>query len=239
MHSPEQPMNSRMDRRRAIKWMLTVASGIALPFREELDAQPAAASAPDLPERLPGIEPVLPVDDSLESGGYGTDPDLQKIYKTGELWPLTFTEPERRTAGVLADIIIPADAVSPKATEVGVLDFLDEWVSAPYRSHRRDRKIIRAGLAWLDEEATLRFANNFADITPEQQIAICDDICSVARASASHLTAARFFGLFRDLVSGGFYTTKIGWADVKYVGNVASVSFAGPPDSVLKKLGII
>jgi hypothetical protein len=39
-----------------------------------------------------------------------------------------FTDHEWKTAGTLADIIIPRDARSGSATEAGVVEFMDEWV---------------------------------------------------------------------------------------------------------------
>ena len=41
--------------------------------------------------------------------GYGTDPDLVKSYRAGQLWPLTMNEAQRRTAAALCALIIPAD----------------------------------------------------------------------------------------------------------------------------------
>src|SRR5262245_57571256 len=67
--------------------------------------------------------------------GYGKDPNLMKIYKAGELWPLTLSKDQRATAAALCDLIIPADDTSPAASSVGVVDFLDEWISAPYPEH--------------------------------------------------------------------------------------------------------
>ena len=75
----------RMDRRTALKWMLAAAASTAL--------------APHL-GRAQGTAPAVK--------GYGTDPDLMRHYKAGELWPLTFTSEQRRTAAALSDAIIPA-----------------------------------------------------------------------------------------------------------------------------------
>ena len=50
----------------------------------------------------------------------------------------------------LCDVVIPADDRSPSASAVGVTDFIDEFVSAPYPDNVRDGKKILEGLAWLD-----------------------------------------------------------------------------------------
>jgi hypothetical protein len=122
-----------MDRRTTIKWVL--AAGAAWPLQGHRAA--GADSAPT-------------------ARGYGTDPNLVANYRPGELWPLTLTAAQQRLAGILADIIVPADDHSPSASAVGVVEFIDEWVSAPYPAHQRDRSIVLDGFAWLDAEAAAR-----------------------------------------------------------------------------------
>jgi hypothetical protein len=170
--------------------------------------------------------------------GYGSDPDLMKHYAAGELWPLLLTEAQRRSAGVLCDLIIPADDHSPSASAVGVVDFLDEWVSAPYPRQRQDLPLLIEGLAWLDAEATRRFAVDFAAATLDQQRALCDDICCAADASTAFARPAAFFARFRDLTAGGFYSTPLGFRDLKYIGNTPQVRFDGPPQDLLQRLGL-
>ena len=79
-----------LDRRTAIKWVLAASAALRLPSAsfDALAATPAAK-------------------------GYGKDPDLMKVYKAGELWPLTLTKEQRVTAAALCDVIIPADDTSP------------------------------------------------------------------------------------------------------------------------------
>jgi hypothetical protein len=212
-----------MDRRTTVKWMLAVAA--ATPGMRDsayaLGTGPAVVHAPS-------------------GQGYGTDPDLIKVYKSGELWPLTFTLQQRRTAQVLCDLIIPADASSPSASAVGVVDFLDEWISAPYEHQRRDRTLLLEGFALLDREAASRYGagKSFAALSHKRQTAICDDICSMANAMPGLVEAAQFFARYRDLTAGGFYSTPQGRKDVRYVGNVPLPRFDGPPLEVLKKVGL-
>jgi len=172
------------------------------------------------------------------ASGYGADPDLTKIYHPGDLWPLTLDGAQRRTAAALCDVIIPADAVSPSAAGVGVVDFLDEWVSAPYPGQQEDRELILEGLAWMDAEAVRRFARQFADLDETQQHAICDDICHEKTTQPGLARAAQFFARYRDLTAGGFYTSPEGRKDLGYIGNVPLPKFSGPPLSVLRKLGL-
>ncbi|MSU24457.1 MAG: gluconate 2-dehydrogenase subunit 3 family protein [Opitutus sp.] len=170
--------------------------------------------------------------------GYGTDPDLLKDYKPGDLWPLTFTEQQRLIAAALCDVIIPADAKSPAASTLHVPEFIDEWISAPYPDHVTDRGTVLNGLAWLDAESKKRFGAEFADLVLKQKTAICDDICSQAKAKPEFKTAAHFFKKYRELTAGGFYSTPEGSKDIGYVGNVPIATFDGPTPAALKFLGL-
>ncbi len=207
-----------MDRRTSIKWMLAVAAAT-----QSLRLQAGEALARD----------VAP-----NQAGYGTDPDLVKEWKPGGPWPLTLSDSARLTTAALCDLIIPADDVSPAASAVGVVDFIDEWISAPYPQQRGDREIVLAGLAWIDDESRKRFGEAFHAVSDAQRAAIADDICSAARAAPQFATAANFFAKFRDLTAGGFYTTPIGMKDIGYTGNVPLERFDGPPIEALKKAGL-
>ena len=204
-----------MDRRTTIKWVLA-----------------ASAAWPHLGKYAAQAEPAPTVK------GYGTDPNLVANHRPGELWPLTLTAAQRRLAGILADIIIPADDHSPSASAVGVAEFIDEWVSAPYPGQRRDRTIVLDGFTWLDAEAARRFGKGFADLDTMPRQGICDDICVESRATSERRSAAHFFALFRDLTAGGFYSSPAGRKDLNYIGNVPLASFEGPPRALLKSLGL-
>jgi hypothetical protein len=144
----------------------------------------------------------------------------------------------RLTTTALCDFIIPADDVSPAASSVGVVEFIDEWISAPYPRQRGDREIVVPGLQWIEAESQKRFGKAFAATDDAQKTAIADDICSIDKAAAQFKTAAQFFAKFRDLTAGGFYTTPVGWRDLGYVGNVSLEKFDGPPLAALKKAGL-
>jgi hypothetical protein len=212
-----------VDRRTTLKWVL--AAGAAWPLLERHAARGAAA-------------PTAPGAAANSARGYGTDPNLVANYHAGELWPLTLTAGERRLAGTLADIIIPADEHSPSASAVGVVEFIDEWVSAPYPVQQRDRILVLGGFAWLDEEAARRFGKGFDTLDAAAQQGICDDICDVSRAASERRDAARFFALYRDLTAGAFYSSPAGRKDLSYIGNVPLSSFAGAPPALLKTLGL-
>ena len=152
---------------------------------------------------------------------------------------MTFTAPQRATTAALCDVIIPADAKGPSASSLRVQDFIDEWISAPYPDHKTDNRLITEGLAWLDTEARKRFQNDFVNLVARQKNAICDDICYAPNAKPEFRRAAQFFHRFRELTSGGYYSTPEGMKDIGYVGNVAMEKFEGPPPEVLKQLGLM
>jgi Gluconate 2-dehydrogenase subunit 3 len=210
-----------MDRRTTIEWILTAAAAES-PLGELALARGTRGTA-----HVPAAT------------GYGTDPKLIDSYQPGELWPLTFSAKQRRTATALSDLIIPADDMSASASAVGVIDFLDEWISAPYAPNRQDRLLVVTGLDWLDRESAKRFSEPFAKLGEVQQNAICDDICHAPTAKPRLAKAAVFFARYRDLTAGGFYTTPQGRKDLQYVGNVPLKSFDGPPLEALRKAGLV
>jgi hypothetical protein len=201
----------RITRRESIKWVVAASATVSLLSSRGFGANAAGR-------------------------GYGQDPKLLEIYKPGDLWPLMFTKEQRRMAAVLCDLIIPADEKSPSASQLGVHDFIDEWISAPYPKQHEDQKIILDGLAWLDSESKKRFKKTFIDSNEEQKRQICDEICFQPKAKSAFTKAARFFARFRDLTSGGFYTTPEGMKDIQYLGNVPLTKFDGPPPEVLAYL---
>lgn len=196
-------------------------------------AASAATGAAGLPSFSFGAE-----GDAVAATGYGTDPVLAKIYTPGEVWPLILTEPQRRTVTALCDVILPADDLGPAASAVGVPEFLDEWVSAPYPDQVADRPVILQGLEWLEKESMKRFNKSFADLDETQQHTICDDICDPDKATPEFKAAARFFLKFRGLAAGGYYCTQEGWKAIGFVGNLTSATFDGPPPAVLKLLEV-
>jgi hypothetical protein len=209
----------RLDRRTAVKWMLAAAASAAVLGRPGLTALGAATT--------PAAKP------------YGTDPDLNRDYKPGDVWPLTFSDAQRRTASALCAVIIPAEGQFPSAAAAGVPDFIDEWISAPYADQQRDRPTILDGLEWIEREAQHRFGQSFAALDDHQVAAICDDICHAPDAKPELADAAKFFARFRDLTAGGYFSTPAGMKDIGYVGNTPQAEFKGPTPEALRHLGLV
>ncbi|MGE0440258.1 MAG: gluconate 2-dehydrogenase subunit 3 family protein [Gemmatimonadales bacterium] len=210
-----------MDRRDLLK---TLGASAALPIL----AQTGCAKPEEAPVVVQGPEWKGPA-------GTPSDPDLVKPKVT---WDKVLTPAELVTLGALCDVIIPADDKSPAASAVGVPDYINEWVSAPYDYQKNTLPKVRAGLTWMDTESGKRFKKPFAELADEQKTAICDDICYLPKAKPAFKTAAEFFDLIRDLSATAFYTTREGMQDIQYIGNMAQPKFDGPPPEVLKHLGL-
>ena len=205
----------QLDRRTALKWVLAASAALHLPITLADELANAVAAK-----------------------GYGKDPNLLDAHAPGKLWPLTFTDDQRTTATALSDVILPADGEWPAASALGIVAFVDEWISAPYSAMTDDRPLILDGLAWIDEEAQRRFGQTFAALSETQQKRICDDICPGPSAKPALARATAFFSRYRTLIAAGYYTTPQGMRDLGYVGNTPLASYDGPPEAVLRKLGI-
>ena len=148
--------------------------------------------------------------------------------------PKFFTAAEYRTAGILADMIIPRDDRSGSATDAGVPEFMDfMMIDRP-----NNQKWMRDGLAWLDAQSRTRFSKPFADATVPQREQILNDIAWPARAAAGMSDGVGFFNRFRDLTASGFWSSRIGVKDLQYMGNLFVPNWDGCPPAALKKLGV-
>lgn len=208
------PTPARLSRRESIQWMLAAS---------------AVLSAPD--GLLQAASPAV------TAQGYGPDPSMVKIYQPGDVWLLTLDAAQRDTVRALCDLILPADDSSPAASAVGVPDFIDEWISAPYPQQAGDRRTLLDGLAWIDAEAQRRFQQAFAKLSVAEQTALGEDLAR-PKPNPEHKKAAAFFKRFRDLTAGGYYTTPEGMKAIGYVGNVPSATFDGPPPEALRHVGL-
>jgi gluconate 2-dehydrogenase gamma chain len=148
--------------------------------------------------------------------------------------PRFFTPHEWRIVRVLADDIIPRDGRSGSATDAGVPEFIDFiMMDQPHAQIP-----VRGGLHWLDTQSHARFGASFADCNTERRSAVLDDIAWPARAHPSMSQGVAFFTTFRDLVASGFWTSKMGMTDLRYLGNTVVHEWQGCPPEALAKLGV-
>lgn len=160
---------------------------------------------------------------------YGTDPDLNSKPTP---WHKIMTQPERATTAALADVILPAEDGYPAPSEIGIQDFIDEWISAPYPVQVSDSELILPGLALLEAQSLKTGGRDFALLPSAQQIGMVRKMASADPKSADY----QFFYRFRALVLGAYYTTETGFEDIGYIGNVAMPSFPGPSQDIVARL---
>ena len=211
----------KLSRRDTLKWLTgTVAAGTA---------GGAAIGAPGETEPAPNAWPVRhPMHDPNFMAGKVESP-----------WQKLMTKEELATTAALADLILPKDAQSPAASEVGVQDFINDWISAPYDKNHEDCEVIRGGLGWLNTESFKRFGKRFEELAAGQQTAIVDDICHADKARPELKTGVVFFKEFRKLALDGYYSHSATWKQLGYVGNVSvGGPFPGVPEAIIKQLGL-
>jgi hypothetical protein len=158
--------------------------------------------------------------------GYGTDPNLLKRTVT---WPKTLDTTQLSSLACICDIVLPTDPPYRSAAAIGVHEFIDEWVSAPYPQMQADRVVIVDGLHELDTAAMSLLGHSFAKATAERRLALFDKAC----AGQSSIGFAR---RVIELICDGYYTTREGHAAIGYVGNTALPAFPEPPPEVLRHL---
>src|SRR5204862_3561785 len=148
--------------------------------------------------------------------------------------PKFFTAHEYATVRLLVALIIPRDARSGSATDAGVPAFMDfMMIDQPRR-----QVAMRGGLALVDRLSTERFGRRFVSASDAQRRQLLDEIAYVSNPDPGLSHAIAFLSRFRDLTASGFWTTRMGVADLQYRGNVFVSEWNGCPDAALKKLGV-
>ncbi|MFO6448736.1 hypothetical protein ACLBKU_16505 [Erythrobacter sp. NE805] len=113
----------KLDRRAVLGWTAVVAGaiGAGTGLRAYLgagSAQPPATPAP----------------------GYGKDPVL--LEPAPGPWPRLLTERQKAWLTQRLDALLPKSGSLPSASEAGLAEFFDEWLSAPYPDQQADRALI-------------------------------------------------------------------------------------------------
>jgi len=202
----------RVDRRTTLRWfgaaVATSSAGLALFNGDLARAAVTAGSGQDVQE------------------GYGKDPNL---FDPHVPWSRTMTEAQLKQVAVLSDILLPKVDSYPWPSEVGVPDFVDEWVSAPYPSQLQDRALILAGLAWLDSESQRRWKKEFVALELSQQTELFGETAKLP--TPQDPKAMELYGFFRRLRTvavGSYYTMQKNYGAIGYIGNMPMQSFPPP-----------
>jgi len=198
-----------MDRRKYLKTLAASTAGVGLLLhgcKPEETAKPETTATSLKYDRTP-------VEQEREQKLFA-----EKFFDAHETKPIT----------ILVDIIIPADATSASASEAGVPDFI-EFIA---KDMPRYQTPLRGGLKWLDVQCLKQFNADFASLTSAQQIQIVDQIAYPEQAKPEMQQGVAFFNTMRDLTACGFFSSKIGIADIGYKGNSPN-SWDGVPQDVL------
>ena len=204
-----------MDRRKYLKTLVVGTAGAGLLVQQSCDNKPDKTKA-DTP-------PTFTIDRTKE--------ELER--ERNLMDEKFFDEHEMKTISVLADIIIPKDETSGSATDAGVPDFI-EFIAKDMPHYKTP---LRGGIKWLDQQCLKRFNADFASCTQAQQIEMVDEIAYPEKAKPNMQPGVSFFNTMRDLTACGFFTSKIGIADLGYAGNRPN-QWNGVPQEVLDQYGV-
>ena len=200
-----------ISRRDALQGLLAIPAGLAL--------------SPETLERA-----RTHVDEALGAQGTAAQPAAQPAAYV----PKQFTPDEWRLVRLLVNYVIPRDGRSGSATEAGVPEFMD-FILGEYASNRT---WMKDGLGWMNAECRRRFAKGFVSCTDVQRRAVLDAIAYPKKAAASVRAGVEFFNRFRNMTASGFYSSRVGVADLGYIGNRPVAKWEGTPPEVMKKLGL-
>jgi len=148
--------------------------------------------------------------------------------------PKHFSAHEWETVRLLVDVIIPKDDRSGSATDAGVPEFMDFMLGDDPDLETP----IRGGLAWLDHECDDRWSKTFVACSDAERTALVDDIAWPKKAKPQYAAGVAFFNAFRDLTASGFFSSKLGVQDLRYIGNTFVAEWKGCPPEALDKLGV-
>ena len=203
-----------MDRRETLKSLLVggVGSGLLL-----------SGCQPISEEKIPE-QSVVP--------DYGRTEE-EKAHDAQLMQEQFFNEHELVTIAILCDLILPASPTAGSATDAGVPEFID-FIVKDITSHQVP---LRGGLMWLDNRSDKLFDHDFNTCNESQQKQILDEIAYPDVANAEVSQGVQFFSRMRNLVLTGYYTTRMGFDDLGYKGNIPNV-WDGIPQEILDKHGL-
>ena len=213
--------------------------------RSALKAMAAAAAVPVLGTFEASEEQLLRAREAAETA-------VLAEMQGAQFTPKFFTRHEYQTVRALVDYIIPRDERSGSATDAGVPQYLDFVLSDQtpppgppnptprfYVAPTASQINVRGGLAWLDNECARRFGagRTFLTSSDAQRRQVLDDIAWPAKAKPELSHGVAFFTRMRDMTAAGFFSSKMGVQDLRYMGNMPMAAWKGCPPEVLAKLG--
>jgi hypothetical protein len=155
---------------------------------------------------------------SPSANGYGTDPNV--ITPSPGKWPRLLSRHQLRLIAALSDVILPGTPEHPAPSAIGIAQFFDEWLSAPYSSKQTDKTTILGGLDLVDQVSRRLFWIGFLWLTAKRKRRVVDEII------AEGGNARKFFVRFRYLLVGAYFTSDTGFRAIGYLGNVPLQTYA-------------
>ena len=218
-----------MNRRKALQNLLAIPAGLAM--APDAIERAAAHAHSALEPTHDGHEFDGHQHDALEQGAPGT---AAPQAAPRPYVPKQFTTDEWRLVRLLANYVIPRDARSGSATDAGVPEFMDFMLG----ESNGMRTWMKNGLGWMNAECRARFGNGFVSCSDAQRRELLDAIAFPKKAAAELRPGVDFFSNFRNLTASGFFSSRLGIADLGYVGNRPVAKWEGTPSEVLRKLGL-
>ncbi len=108
---------------------------------------------------------------------------------------------------------LPADQRALAVAYFGTEDPVRELESA------EPERVSREGLAWLGEESRRRFAKNFLDAAPAQQVELVSSVSDARTDKTAANAGTRFYDLLKAESIRGFYTSRLGLNELDFKGN--------------------
>ncbi len=133
-----------------------------------------------------------------------------------------FTDHEYATLRKMNDIIFPG------SLEGGTSEFIDLLCSHSVELSA----IFTGGFAWVDDQMMKRYQASFIDSKPGQQTEFFDLIAYRKNGAGELGPGVRFFEWIRKMTSDGYYTGKIGIADLGFMGNKGMAKFEIPAEAI-------
>ncbi len=207
---------SDIDRREALANLFAIPAGLV--FAPELVERAATHAHEALGETEQGTPQGAPA-----------QPAQRPAYV-----PKQFTTDEWRLVRLLVNYVIPRDARSGSATDAGVPEFMDFMLG----ENAGMRTWMKNGLAWLNAECRKRHGKGFVSCSDAERRVVLDAIAFPKKAAPEVKPGVDFFNSFRNLTASGFFSSRIGVADLGYMGNRPIAKWEGTPPAVMRKLGL-
>lgn len=146
-----------------------------------------------------------------------------------------FSGHEIATITVLCNLILPPVVNFGGIEEAEVPEFIEFMA----KDIPELQTLLRGGLMWIDHKSNTEYNLEFKAADESQQKEILDQIAfyDPEIPLGEQALEIQFFALMRNLTLTGYYTSKVGIAELGYKGNMPNV-WDGVPEEVLEQHGV-